>query len=58
MSFRGFSNQDAIATIKRTGRNPHEAVLAAIFRGKNPLTVVQELDYLLNNCRLAAQEMI
>ncbi|ABA21162.1 dual specificity protein phosphatase [Trichormus variabilis ATCC 29413] len=49
---RGFANQDAIAAVKCTGRNPHEAVIAAVFQGKNPLTVAKELDFLLNNCRI------
>ncbi|MBD2254563.1 protein-tyrosine phosphatase family protein [Nostoc parmelioides] len=49
---RGFTNQDAIAAVKRTGRNPYEAVIASVFQGKNPLTVAKELDFLLNNCRI------
>ncbi len=49
---RGFSNQDAIAAVKRTGRNPHEAVIAAVFKGKNPLKMSKELDLLLNSCRI------
>ena len=49
---RGFSNQDAIAAVKRTGRNPHEAVIAAVFKGKNPLKIIKELDLLLNSCRI------
>lgn len=49
---RGFSNQDAIAAVKRTGRNPHEAVIAALFKGKNPLKIIKELDLLLNSCRI------
>jgi protein-tyrosine phosphatase len=49
---RGFSNQDAIASVKRTGRNPHEAVIASVFQGKNPLKMLKELDLLLNNCRI------
>ncbi len=49
VSVRGFSNQDAISAVIRTGRNPHEAVILS----KNPLQVAQELNVLLNNCRLA-----
>lgn len=48
VSVRGFSNQDAMAAVKLTGRNPYEAVIASIFRGKNPFKVSQELDKLLN----------
>lgn len=58
VSVRGLSNKDAIAAVKRTGRNPHEAAIAAIFKGKNPLKVVKELDILLNDCRLGVQEII
>ncbi|MBD2495398.1 dual specificity protein phosphatase family protein [Nostoc sp. FACHB-280] len=53
VSIRGFSNKDAIAAVKRTGRNPHEAVIASVFIGKNPFRVVKQLDELLNNCRIA-----
>ncbi|BAY22057.1 dual specificity protein phosphatase [Calothrix sp. NIES-2100] len=52
-SVRGLSNKTAIAAIKKTGRNPYEAAIASVFRGKNPYKVVQELDSLLNNCRSA-----
>lgn len=57
-SVRGFSNQNAIAAVKKTGRNPHEAALAGVFRGRNILKVFSELDKLLNDCRLAAQDII
>ncbi|MEH2270583.1 MAG: hypothetical protein V7K68_19575 [Nostoc sp.] len=30
--------------------------IAAVFRGRNPLTVVQELNVLLNDCRLAVDK--
>ncbi|WP_414574279.1 dual specificity protein phosphatase family protein [Nostoc sp. CCY 9925] len=53
VSIRGFSNKDAIVAVKRTGRNPYEAAIASMFTFKNPLKVVQELNVLLNNCRLA-----
>jgi protein-tyrosine phosphatase len=53
VSVRGFSNQDAICAVKKTGRNPYEAVIAAVRFGKNPFQVVQKLNVLLNNCRLA-----
>ncbi|XQQ06066.1 MAG: protein-tyrosine phosphatase family protein [Leptolyngbya sp. IPPAS B-1204] len=47
---RGFSKQDAIAAVKRTGRNPYEAVIAAAFKGRNPWTVAAELNRLLDEC--------
>ncbi|MGF1936098.1 MAG: protein-tyrosine phosphatase family protein [Nostoc sp. ChiQUE02] len=63
VSVRGLSNQAAINAVKRTGRNPYEAALAkltegiaAVFRGRNPLTVVKELNVLLNDCRLAVDK--
>lgn len=49
---RGFSNQDAIAAVKRTGRNPYEAAIASVFKGKNPFKIIKELDLLLNYCRV------
>ena len=33
---RGFSHKLAIATVKQSGRNPDEAVIAAPFMGRNP----------------------
>ncbi|MEH1853923.1 MAG: dual specificity protein phosphatase family protein [Nostoc sp.] len=56
VSVRGLSNQAAIDAVKRTGRNPYEAAVAAVFRGRNPLKVVKELDVLLNDCRLAVHQ--
>ncbi|MDZ8108875.1 MAG: dual specificity protein phosphatase family protein [Nostoc sp. DedQUE12a] len=52
VSVRGLSNEAAIKAVKKTGRNPYEAAIAAVFKGKNPLKVVKDLDILLNNCRL------
>jgi Dual specificity phosphatase, catalytic domain len=48
---RGMSNKDAINAVKRMGRNPHEAVLAAPLKGKNPGQIIQQLNRLLDNCR-------
>ena len=48
---RGYSNQAAIATVRRSGRNPYEAVIAAPLRGKNPLKVLDQLNALLTACR-------
>ncbi|AUB42641.1 Protein-tyrosine phosphatase [Nostoc flagelliforme CCNUN1] len=56
VSVRGLSNQAAINAVKKTGRNPYEAAIAAVFRGRNPLTVVKELNALLNDCRLAVNK--
>jgi protein-tyrosine phosphatase len=51
VSVRGLSNSEAIASVKRTGRNPHEAAIAALFKGRNPWKVVAQLNELLDNCR-------
>ncbi|GBE91270.1 protein phosphatase [Nostoc cycadae WK-1] len=53
VSMRGFSNQDAIAAVRRTGRNPYEAAIAAALTLRNPFKVVKELNILLDDCRLA-----
>ncbi|NJP09439.1 MAG: protein phosphatase [Leptolyngbyaceae cyanobacterium RU_5_1] len=47
---RGFSNEAAIAAVKRTGRNPYEAVIAAPFKGRNPWKMAAELNTLLDKC--------
>lgn len=52
VSVRGLSNQAAITAVRRTGRNPYEAAIAAVLKGRNPWKVVKELDILLNDCRL------
>ena len=51
VSRRGFSNQDAISAVKQNKRNPHEAVINALFRCQNPNQARQKLDCLLNDCR-------
>jgi protein-tyrosine phosphatase len=51
ISCRGFSNQQAISAVKQNQRYPQEAIIAAIFRGKNPYRVKQQLDDLLDDCR-------
>jgi protein-tyrosine phosphatase len=48
VSGRGFSNKQAIAAVKKTGRNPYEAVIAAWLKGRNPWKVAQELNSLLD----------
>jgi protein-tyrosine phosphatase len=47
---RGFSHQAAIAAVKQTGKNPDEAVIAALFLGRNPWQVHRELKLLLDEC--------
>jgi protein-tyrosine phosphatase len=47
---REFSTTAAIATIKKTGRNPCEAVIAAPFKGQNPWKVATEIKLLLDEC--------
>lgn len=47
---RGLSNKAAIAVVKRTGRNPYEAVIAAPFIGRNPWKATVELNQLLEEC--------
>lgn len=55
VSGRGMCNQQAIAAVKKTGRNPYEAAVAAFFKGRNPWQVAGELNTLLDDCRLAAR---
>jgi protein-tyrosine phosphatase len=52
VSYRGFSNREAIAAVKKLGRNPYEAAIAALIMGKNPFKFVREFEQLLNDCRL------
>jgi len=47
---RGFSKKAAIAAVKQTGKNPYEAIIAALFKGRNPGKVAAELDRLLDEC--------
>ncbi len=48
---RGFSNQAAIAAVRKTGRNPYEAAIAGALMGRNPWKVISELHALLDACR-------
>ena len=48
---RGLSSKLAIAAVRQTGRNPHEAVIAAPFKGQNPWKAAAELNDLLNECK-------
>jgi protein-tyrosine phosphatase len=45
---RGFTRESAIASVQKTGRNPYEAVIAAPFKGRNPLQIAAELKTLLS----------
>ncbi|MBD2355869.1 dual specificity protein phosphatase family protein [Tolypothrix sp. FACHB-123] len=47
---RGFSNQAAISAVRKTGRNPYEAAIAAFLKGRNPWKVIAELNALLDDC--------
>jgi protein-tyrosine phosphatase len=58
VSGRGLSNFQAIAAVKKTGRNPYEAAIAACLKGRNPWKVAQELNALLDDCRLARRNDI
>jgi protein-tyrosine phosphatase len=49
----GLSNREAIAAVKRTGRNPYEAAFMAPLRGKSPWKAIAELNQLLDACRSA-----
>lgn len=48
---RGLSRQAAIQSVRQTGRNPYEAIIAAPLRGKNPLRVLTDLNNLLDACQ-------
>jgi protein-tyrosine phosphatase len=48
VSCRGFSHQAAIASMLKTGRNPYEAAIASLLKGKNPFQAVAELHRLLD----------
>ena len=58
VSGRGLSNKQAIAAVRKTGRNPYEAAIVAFLKGRNPWLVVEELNALLDDCRLAARNDI
>jgi protein-tyrosine phosphatase len=46
----GLSSQHAINLVKKTGKNPHEAIIAAPFKGRNPWKVAAKLNTLLDEC--------
>ncbi|WP_088892855.1 protein-tyrosine phosphatase family protein [Leptolyngbya ohadii] len=47
---RGMASGEAIESVKQTGRNPYEAVIAAPFKGRNPWKVAAEFKELLEEC--------
>ena len=51
VSSRGLSNQEAIAAVRKTGRNPYEFAIFAAVKGKNPFKAMKDLNLLLNNLR-------
>lgn len=53
---RGFTNREAISSVKQNFRNPHEAIIAALLKFQNPYAVKRQLDNLLNNCRHAFEQ--
>lgn len=58
VSARGFSNRAAISAVRKTGRNPYEAAIAAFLKGRNPWKVIAELNQLLDDCRLTSKSML
>jgi protein-tyrosine phosphatase len=46
----GLSSQHAINLVKKAGKNPYEALIAAPFKGRNPWKVEKELSTLLDQC--------
>lgn len=56
VSYRGLSNRKAISALNQNKRYPQEAIVAALFYGKNPWEVKRQLDYLLDNCRHAFEQ--
>ncbi|NJK72932.1 MAG: protein phosphatase [Microcoleus sp. SU_5_6] len=55
VSGRGLSNQQAILAVKKTGRNPYEAAIAACLKGRNPWKVAKQLNSILDDCRSASE---
>lgn len=55
---RGLSNKEAIAAVRKTGRNPYEAAIFAPLKGHNPWRVIRELNRLLDDCRRVGEKLI
>jgi protein-tyrosine phosphatase len=47
---RRLSNRAAIAAVMKTGRNPYEAAIVALLKGKNPWKTVEKFHRLLDVC--------
>jgi protein-tyrosine phosphatase len=54
----GLSSQQAINLVKKTGKNPHEAVIAAPFKGRNPWKVAAKLNMLVDECNRLRNQLI
>jgi protein-tyrosine phosphatase len=54
---RGYTNRGAIEKVRRSGRNPYEAVAAAVLRGRSPWQAAADLNQLLNECRSAGEKL-
>ena len=53
VSRRGLSNRQALSAVRQQKRLPQEAMIAALFFGKNPLHIKRQLNNLLDACRAA-----
>ncbi|MGB3767583.1 MAG: hypothetical protein WA947_13590 [Phormidesmis sp.] len=51
---RGFSRELALAAVRKVGRNPYEAVVAAPLKGRFPWRVSKEFSRLLAECGRAS----
>ena len=53
VSQRELSNQEALSAVRQQKRLPQEAIIAALFLGKNPIRIKRQLNNLLDACRIA-----
>ncbi len=53
VSQRGLSNKEALLAVRQQKSLPQEAMIAALLFGKNPFRIKQQLNALLNACRVA-----
>jgi protein-tyrosine phosphatase len=54
---RGYPNQAAIAAVKSSGRNPNEAAIMTLLKGRNPWKVTAKLNDLLEDSRQARENL-
>lgn len=54
---RGFSQKAAVTVVKKTGRNPYEAIIVAAFKGCNPWKAAAEIDLLLDECAKSSGDL-